>query len=89
MEPLIVLEKASEIIKLANEDYIEFANEYQEGLIGMGEREVDFALYAIDLSDDYLLVILASDYSVDDFEIKSKHVQKKLLSDKMLEILYP
>jgi len=89
MEQLKILEKAREILKLANEDYNEFANEQQAGLVSTGEREVDGALYVIDLSDNHILVVLTSDYSVDDFEIKSKHIPKKLLSDDVLNVWYP
>ena len=84
-----ILEKASKIINMADNDYIEFANEYSDCMIAMGEREVDYALYAINLSDDYLLCIESSDYSIDNFEIKSKQVSKKLSDDEIYRLWYP
>jgi len=89
METLQILEKAHEIIKLANEDYNEFANEYQQGLVAHGEREVDGGLYVIDLSDDHILTIFVSDYSVDNFEVKSKQVSKDIANNELFRLLYP
>jgi len=84
-----ILQKAYNIIELAEKDYSEFSRRHFPYLISVGEREKDGAFYSIDLTDDYILVVITKEYNVVDFEIRSKRIAKKMCDDEMFRVFYP
>ena len=87
--PSKVIRDACRIIELAGNDYSEFATNYSDCRISSGEREFDGAMYGINLSEDYTLVIETSKNIVRDFEVRSKSVVKKLATDELYNVWYP
>lgn len=83
------LQKSDNILYLVNTDYNKFANEYSQYIVTCGEREFDGALYGINLSNKYILVIETKAYEVVDFEIRSKTMTKKLSKNDILNMWYP
>lgn len=66
------IDKLNSILKLANESYSEFSNAYSDCLVATGEREVDGAIFKIELTDDLILYITSEDFSIKQFEVISK-----------------
>lgn len=87
--PCELLKKACEIIELAEEDYHKFSNIYCDCMVSIGERGSDGATFSINLSNDHLFYIETSDYSVIDFEIRSKQIAKRLTEDELFRVWYP
>jgi hypothetical protein len=84
-----IASKVVEIINMIATDYIDFSSNYSDCMVGMGEREVDYALYIVDLSENYVLIIETQGYSLLDFEIRSKRMTEKKRNEEQFEFLYP
>jgi len=69
MESSQLLNKALDIIKIAENNSGNFHSMYSQFLRATGESSADYSLYEIELSEDYLLVIDFVDFSISDFSI--------------------
>jgi len=83
------LQSANKILTFAALDYDEFSRKYSRELICFGEKEFDGALFSINLSEEYLLIIEFKEYNIVDFEIRSLPMSKKMLENEILRVCYP
>lgn len=78
-----ILIKATKIIEEGKNNY-DFFGKYADSLIGTGERSCDYSVYAIELNEDYTLIIDFVDFSYKDFSIinhKQKDSIRNVISD--------
>lgn len=78
-----ILEKATKIIEKAMNDE-NFLADNSDSMIAMGERQVDYCAYCLDLDDENFLIVDFTDFGFDDFSIVNKK-QKALINDSMAE----